>query len=308
MAPVLRRGASAAIAGAVLALSGLGVSAAAPGPTAAPSAFKPMTWAEFLARPQPRPQVKIAYGPGAQQFGELWLPGGAGPHPLVVLIHGGCWTKSTADLSIMNAAAEDLRRRGAAVWNIEYRGVDEPGGGYPGTYQDVAAALDRVGGFADEASLNLERVVVVGHSAGGHLALWAAARRKIASGPLAAKRPLPIAAVVDISGIPNLATDADTACGAEPVEAMAGPARLGGRYGDTSPAHMLPLHTRQLVVVGREDTTVPPSVSEAYVRLARNAGDRVDHRVLPDAAHVEEIAPGTPGWDRIAPLILELAR
>ena len=89
---------------------------------------------------------------------------------------------------------------------------------------------------------------------------------------------------------------------------MAGPPRLGGRYADTSPAHMLPLHIRQLVVVGREDTTVPPAVSEAYVRLARNAGDRVDFRILPDAAHAEEIAPGTPGWDRIAPLIVELAR
>ncbi len=272
------------------------------------AAFKPLTWAQFLARPQPQPQVKIAYGAGPQQFGELWIPGGAGPHPLVVMIHGGCWTKSTAKLSIMNAAAEDLRKRGAAVWNIEYRGVDEAGGGYPGTYEDVGAALDRVGGFADEAQLDLDKVVVVGHSAGGHLALWAAARRKIASGPLASRRALPVAAVVDIAGIPNLATDTETACGDEPVEAMAGPARLGGRYGDTSPAHMLPLHTRQLVVVGREDTTVPPSVSEAYVRLARNAGDRVDYRVLPDAAHAEEIAPGTPGWDRIAPLIMELAR
>lgn len=297
------RGPAAAV---LLLLAGLGVTGAAP----APGAFKPMTWAEFLARPQAQaqPQAKIAYGPGPQQFGELWLPDGPGPHPLVVMIHGGCWTKSVAKLSIMNAAAEDLRKRGAAVWNIEYRGVDEPGGGYPGTYQDVAAALDRVGGFADEAQLNLDKVVVVGHSAGGHLALWAAARRKIASGPLASRRSLPVEAVVDIAGIPDLATDLETACGAEPVEKMAGPARLGGRYADTSPAHMLPLHTRQVVAVGREDTTVPPAVSEAYVRRAKNAGDRVDFRILPDAAHAEEIAPGTPGWDRIAPIIMELAR
>ena len=292
----------AALAGAVPARSG-----AAPTEPPRP-AFKALTWAEFLSRPQPQPQARISYGPGAQQIGELWLPDGAGPHPLVVLIHGGCWTKSVAKLSIMNAAAEDLRKRGAAVWNIEYRGVDEPGGGYPGTYQDVADALDRVGGFADEAHLDLNRVVVVGHSAGGHLALWAAARRRITSGPLASRRGPPIAAVVDVAGLPDLAEDSSTACGAEPVEKMAGPARLGGRYRDTSPAHMLPLHVRQLVVVGREDVTVPPAVSEAYVRLARNAGDRVDYRVLPDAGHAEEIAPGTPGWDRIAPLIMELAR
>jgi acetyl esterase/lipase len=224
------------------------------------------------------------------------------------MIHGGCWTKSTARLSIMNQAADDLRKRGAAVWNIEYRGVDEPGGGYPGTYQDVADALDRVGAFAEEAELKLDRVVVVGHSAGGHLALWAAAHGAIASGPLAVRRGLPVAAVVDIAGIPDLATDTETACGVEPVDKMAGPARLGGRYADTSPAHMVPLHVRQLVVVGAEDTTVPPAVSEAYVRRARDAGDRVDFRILPDAAHAEEIAPGTPGWDKIAPLIMELAR
>ena len=269
---------------------------------------KPMRWADFYARPFPKPQAKIAYGPGPQQFGELWLPDGPGPHPLVVLIHGGCWTKSVAKLDIMNPAAETLRKRGIAVWNLEYRGVDEPGGGYPGTFQDVADGLDGVRAFADEAELKLDRVVVVGHSAGGHLALWAAARRKIGSGALASAHPLPIAAVVDIAGLPNLEADRETACGADPVDAMAGPARLGGRYADTSPAHMLPLRTRQLVIHGADDTTVPLAVSEAYVRRAKDSGDRVELRVLPNAAHVEEIAPGTPGWDRIAPLIAELVR
>ena len=268
-----------------------------------------MSWAEFYARkPWPQPTAKIAYGPGPQQFGELWLPDTPGPHPLVVMIHGGCWTKSIAKLDIMNPAAEDLRRRGLAVWNIEYRGVDEEGGGYPGTYQDVSAALDRIGGFAEEAELRLERVIAVGHSAGGHLALWAAARRKIVSGPLVRRTGLPIDTVVAVGAIPNLETDTATACGAEPIEKMLGPARQGGRYGDTSPAHMLPLRTRQVVVVGADDKTVPPAVSEAYVRKAKDAGDRVEYRLLPDAAHVEEIAPGTLGWDRIAPLIEKLAK
>ena len=272
--------------------------------------FKPMGWTEFRARyaPWPKPDAKIAYGPGPQQFGELWLPEGDGPHPLVVRIHGGCWTKSVATLNIMNPAAADLRRRGLAVWNIEYRGVDEPGGGYPGTYQDVAAALDRVGGFADEAKLKLDRVVVAGHSAGGHLALWTAARRKIASGPLARRSGLPVEAVMAIGAIPNLETDTNTACGVDSVEKMVGPARLGGRYGDTSPAHMLPLRTRQIVVVGANDTTTPPAISAAYVSRAKAAGDRIEYRLLPDAAHAEEIAPGTPGWDRIAPLIEKLAK
>lgn len=270
---------------------------------------KPLSWTDFYARkPWPQPTARIAYGPGPQQFGELWLPDAPGPHPLVVLIHGGCWTKSVARLDIMNPAAEDLRRRGLAVWNIEYRGVDEPGGGYPGTYEDVSAALDRVPAFAEEAELRLGRVVVAGHSAGGHLALWAAARRRITSGPLMRRTGLPVEAVVAIGAIPNLETDTATACGAEPIEKMLGPARLGGRYGDTSPAHMLPLRTRQIVVAGADDTTVAPAVSEAYVARAKATGDRVEYRLLPGVAHVEEIAPGTPGWDRIAPLIEKLAR
>lgn len=275
-----------------------------------PAAFKPMGWSEFRARyaPWPKPTAKIAYGPGPQQFGELWLPETPGPHPLVVLIHGGCWTKSIAGLDIMNPAAEDLRKRGLAVWNIEYRGVDEAGGGYPGTYEDVSAALDRVGAFAEEAELKLDKVLVAGHSAGGHLALWAAGRRKIASGPLALRRGLPVDTVVAIGAIPNLETDTTTACGAEPTEKMVGPARLGGRYVDTSPAHMLPLRTRQIVVVGAEDTTTPPAISRAYYDKARAAGDRVEFRLLPDAGHAEEIAPGTPGWDPIARLIEKLVR
>ena len=270
--------------------------------------FTPMSWAQFHALPSPKADQRVAYGAGPDRFGELWLPPGAGPHPLVVLLHGGCWTKSIADLHIMNLAAADLRRRGVAVWNLEYRGVDEPGGGYPGTYQDVAAGLDALRWIAPASRLRLDRVVVAGHSAGGQLALWAAGRRRIAGGPLASRDPLPVHAVVDISGLPDLETDRATACGAEPVDAMAGPERPGGRYADTSPAQMLPLRVRQEVFVGREDRTVAPAVSESYAARAEAAGDPVTLHLLPNAAHVEEITPGTPGWNAIAPAIVELAR
>ncbi len=267
-----------------------------------------MSWSEFYARPFPKPQAKIAYGPGAHQFGELWLPDGPGPHPTVVLIHGGCWTKSVAKLDIMDPAAETLRRRGLAVWNLEYRGVDEPGGGYPGTFLDVGAGLDRLRDVARERGLDLGRVVVAGHSAGGHLALWAAGRPRIRSGPLHADAPLPVHAVVDIAGLADLQADTGTACGAAPVEAMAGPARPGGRYADTSPAQMAPLRVRTVIAHGELDTTVAPAVSRAYLARAKAAGDTIELRLLPGAAHVEEIALGTPGWDRVAPIIEGLAR
>ena len=159
-----------------------------------------MQWSDLLSKPKPAATRRIPYGPLPQQVVDLWLPDGPGRHPLVLMIHGGCWTKSIADLTIMNYAAEDLRKRGVAVWNIEYRGVDEPGGGYPGTYLDVAAALDAARGAARTYDLDVSRGVIVGHSAGGHLALWAAARHKLPkSSLLHTAAPVRINAVVDLA-------------------------------------------------------------------------------------------------------------
>jgi len=101
-----------------------------------------MTWAEFEGRSSPSPTTSVVFGTGATDIADLWLPEGPGPHKVVLMVHGGCWQKSVADRTLMNHAAEDLRKRGLAVWNIEYRGVDEAGGGYPGTFLDVARAAD----------------------------------------------------------------------------------------------------------------------------------------------------------------------
>ena len=139
-----------------------------------------MNWPDLTNRPLPTPTRRIAFGSGANDFAELWLPIAAGPHPVVLLVHGGCWQKRSADLSIMNYIAEELRRRGIAVWNIEYRGVDEAGGGYPGTFVDVGRAADALRDVGRREHLALDRVIAVGHSAGGHLVAWLAARPRIA--------------------------------------------------------------------------------------------------------------------------------
>ena len=122
--------------------------------------------------------ARVAYGPDSLQFGELRLPSGHGPNPVAVVIHGGCWL-SMADLHVMDRFSEALTDAGVATWNIEYRPVDNPGGGWPGTFTDVGLAVDHVRDLAREYSLDLTRVMVVGHSAGGHLALWAAARHRL---------------------------------------------------------------------------------------------------------------------------------
>ena len=125
-----------------------------------------MTWADLLARPKATPTYEFDVGPASANVAELWLPEGDGPHPVVIMIHGGCWQKQIADRTLMHYAAEAMRREGFAVWNIEYRGVDEEGGGYPGTFRDVAIAADAVETVARDHNLDLSNLVAYGHSGG----------------------------------------------------------------------------------------------------------------------------------------------
>ena len=117
-----------------------------------------MAWPDLLERPRPQPSVSLPYGQDPLQVVDLWLPSGEGPHPTVLMVHGGCWQSEIADRTIMNWIADDLRRRGIAVWNIDYRGVDR-GGGYPGTFLDAAAAADALRTHAGRYRLDLSRLV-----------------------------------------------------------------------------------------------------------------------------------------------------
>ncbi len=298
MQPTQRLGLTITLAAALI---GMGPSQV----TAAPK----LTWASLRARPRPQPTRIVTYGEDPLQYAQLWLPEGPGPYPVVVLIHGGCWTTSIADLTYFNYAAEDLRRRGLAVWSVEYRGIDKPGGGYPGTFLDVSAALQRLAQEAPKANLSLTHLVVAGHSAGGHLALWAAGQHKIAAdSPLHTDHPIKIAAVVDIAGIPNLKTDTNTACGAAVISQLTGApsATRPDVYADTSPADMLPLGVPQVVIHGVADDTVAPSIGEAYAKAAQAAGDPVVVK-SPPGDHVDEIAPDQPAWAVAAETIVSLA-
>jgi acetyl esterase/lipase len=272
-------------------------------PPSSPAAL--LTWPDLLDRERPDPSVSIRYGGDHMQTVDLWLPEGGGPHPLVLMVHGGCWQTEIADRRIMNWIADDLRRRGIAVWNIDYRGVDRDGGGYPGTFLDAAAAADALREHAPRHRLDLSRVVAVGHSAGGHLALWLAGRKRLpADSPLRMSDPLPIRAVVSLGGLPDLeeaARPPGSGCGTEVI------ARLtGGRYQDTSVPRLAPLGVPQVLVNGAEDRIIPTAYAEGYAAQMRAAGDSVELRMVDRTGHVELIAPESDAW-RVAVAEIEKA-
>ncbi len=258
-----------------------------------------MNWPDLLDRPRPAADRRIAYGADPLQHVDLWLPAGKAPHPVVLMVHGGCWQTEVAEADIMNYIAADLRGHGIAVWNIEYRGVDRPGGGYPGTFLDVAAAADSLGRQGPKLGLKTDRIVAFGHSAGGHLALWLAARPKIAAGsPLRSAHPLRLAHAISIGGLPDLAAAAtppgDT-CGVEAVQKLTGAGRAHP-YADTSPAELMPFATPQTLINATKDRIAPPAFADAYAARARAKGVTVRRITVPDEGHVELIAPGSAAW------------
>lgn len=264
---------------------------------------KLMTWDDLSALPRPVASHTIRWGEGVTDVVDLWLPEGAGPHPVVVMVHGGCWQKSIADKNLMDWMADGLRQQGWAVWNIEYRGVDEPGGGYPGTFLDAGAATDRLREHAAEYNLDLSRVTGIGHSAGGHLILWLAARSKLPEqSPLRMSDPLQFQGVVVSGGLADLeASRPVTAPGCLDAiyDQLTGPAspERPDPLSDTSPARLFPVGVAFVSVNGSEDRIAPPMLGDALTRKAEAAGDSASLVIIPATGHVELVSPGTQAFD-----------
>jgi acetyl esterase/lipase len=243
---------------------------------------------------------RIAYGSEPSQFGELHLPDAPSPWPIVTVIHGGSW-EDDVDLSIMDDVCTSLRGTGRAVWNVEYRRVGEIGGGYPGTLDDIAAAIDHLGPVAAEHPVDLDRMLLLGHSAGGTLALWAAGRSALPAGGPGSNPLVTAQAVVSLAGVPDLATcsvnnEVNGAC----TRFIGGtPAERPDRYEVASPAALLPLGVPQAIVQGRQDEVVPLSQPEGYATAAQAAGDSVSLDLLPGVDHFELIATDQPAWTRV---------
>lgn len=276
-----------------------------------PAAFAPLTWDDLTARPRPVADATVTYGADAMQKVDVWVPRGAGPHPVVVMVHGGCWQTSIADRRLMDWVAGDLRDAGVAVWNIDYRGVDRDGGGYPGTFRDVAQATDALRDHAAHYRLDTRRVVAIGHSAGGHLALWLAGRARLpADSPLHTPNPLPIAHVISLGGLPDLeatAASPDNGCGTAVVPRLVGTSRADP-YADTSVPRLFPLGVPQDLVNGRQDRIIPYRMATDYVARATAAGDRATLHAVDRTGHVELVTPDTAAWREAKRLVLAALR
>jgi acetyl esterase/lipase len=242
------------------------------------------------------PAPVVRYGEHPDQVANLHRPAGGGePWPVVVLLHGGFW-RAGWDRTLMTPLARDLAARGFLAWNAEYRRVGQDGGGWPGTLHDVAAAIDAV---ATVEEADTERVAVVGHSAGGHLALWLASQdRRPADSARAGARVRPRLAV-SLAGVADLVAGAEAGLGSGACEALlrGSPDAVPERYAAASPAALVPLGVPQLLVHGAGDDIVPLAQSSGYAAAAHSAGDDVELVELADADHFDLIEPAHRAWD-----------
>jgi acetyl esterase/lipase len=248
----------------------------------------------------PEKNIRLAYGHDPQQFGDLYVPSTQGPHPVVILIHGGFW-RAPYNLSLMSGLAENLVSHNLAVWNIEYRRIGDPGGSWPGTLQDVARAADYLITIAPIYDLNLHKTLAVGHSAGGHLAFWLAGRTKLATERSLTARTsasLQLAAVVSQAGTLDLQTvwQLNLGSGAAAELLGGGPAEVPERYAAADPAALLPLQIPQVLIHGTKDDRVPLIISQVYQQKAIAAGDTVRLIKIPAANHFVLIEATSAAW------------
>ena len=267
---------------------------------------------ELQALPSQPPDHRRPYGSDSSQYGELRLPSGSGPHPVAVLIHGGCFKAAYATLRDLAPMGDALKAAGIATWNIEYRRVGQPGGGWPGTYLDVANAVDHLRALAPQYALDLNRVAIVGHSAGGHLAMWAAARARVPAGSdIHSANPLPARGVLDLAGPLDLRENIagyEALCRDTVITGLLGgtPAQVPERYAEASPMTLIPLGVPQVLVMGEHEDFVPRSLAEAYASAATAAGDRVRLIVIPAVGHFEVASPRATTWPRVLSVIQSL--
>jgi acetyl esterase/lipase len=246
---------------------------------------------DILTLAPPKANARIAYGKAAQQFGDFFLPHGAGPYPAVIFIHGGFWRNSYS-LDHAGRLCAALARAGAAVWSLEYRRLGDPGGDWAGMSDDIVRGAQYLVPLANRYNLDLKRVIAAGHSAGGQLALWLAAQQVVDL-----RGVVPLAAVSDLRRAYALQLDSGVV-----GELLGGsPDRVPQRYAAASPIELLPIPAPQRVVHGTADTVVPFDMSQRFAKASKNA----KLIPLPGAGHFELIDPRAKVWPTIQKNILD---
>ncbi|MFM9373487.1 alpha/beta hydrolase family protein [Streptomyces sp. Da 82-17] len=274
-----------------------------------------------FSHPAVAPDATASYGEHPDQVVDFYAPrGGDGRRaPLVVVLHGGAW-RAPYDRQHVTPFADFLARRGFAVANVEYRrgspvphqGVEAPvAGRWPETFDDVAAAVDALPELVPLhlPQADLRRTVLTGHSAGGHLALWAAARHVLpADAPWRLPRPTPLRGVVALAPIVGFQRAAELdVCGGAPVQLLGGDGKFADRIPLADPAALLPTGIATTLVQGRTDTTVPYELAEEYADAAAKAGELVGCTLLEDVGHFPLIDPAADACAVVAEEIAQLA-
>ena len=277
-----------------------------------PAADKPTTLSDYMKFSGPNPDEKLSYGGAPYQFVEVFQPRGPGPFPVVVLIHGGCFKNEYQGMPQMRGIAGALSSQGMAVWSIEYRGVDEPGGGYPGTFQDVNAALDMLAVQAQGRHFDMDRVVAVGHSAGAYLALWIAGRALVpASSPLHDTQSIPVRNVVALGGFGDLRPYREhlqESCEFSISQITGVPsAERQDVYADTTPLELSPNGSHTVFINGELDNFAPPQDARDYADRVRKRGDSAETVVLAGASHYDEVSITSPCWRVVLGVIMKAA-
>jgi acetyl esterase/lipase len=286
---------------------------------ATPALAQRMRPADVDKLPSSAPALTEAYGKQPTQVGDLRLPAGPGPHPVVIVIHGGCWWKGFATRQNTAALASRLTEKGFATWNIEYRQAGEKdkdgkysgdaGAGWPGTFNDWAAATDHLRDLAKRYPIDLARLAVTGHSAGAHAALWVASRHKLPKdSDIASPDPLKIGAVVAIDGPADPSSEIETfekGCGVPAGKAMFGgtPAEQPKRWAEGSPQAQLPLDVKSGLVSA--SLFLSPTAAAKWVTEARKGKGKSSALILGGTGHFEVIAPGSPVWSQVEAFLLE---
>lgn len=251
-----------------------------------------------LQRPPLKADQRIAYGEDAFQFGDLWLPEGAGPHAVVIFIHGGFW-RAAYNLDHASHLSAALRESGMAVWSLEYRRIGNPGGGWPGTFDDIGQGAVHLKNIAGQYALDLNRVLAMGHSAGGHLAYW-----------LAAEKPIALSGTISLAGVVDLERAWELRLSNNVVADLIGgaPGDWPDRYASASPIERLPIRIPLRLIHGRDDTIVPLELSERFTERARERGDNVQLIALSGAGHFEVIDPLSAAWTVVEAAVLQMLK